>query len=400
MNNLSFIDEELELLVSAGLKRELKTVLTASGPWVEISGGKRVLQFGSNNYLGLSNHPEVINASKAAVSKYGAGSTGSRLLSGTTELHTLLEKALALFEHSESALFFSSGYSANVGLLSALIGKEDIVYSDELNHASIIDGIRLSGASKFIYNHNDISHLEKLINESMETYNRRSFIVTDTVFSMDGDIAPLKEIGLVAEKYNLITIVDEAHATGVFGKKGNGVIEELNLENYFPIKIGTCSKAMGVEGGFCCGPKNLIELLQNKARSFMFSTSPSPQVTGAVLKSLELVIDSEWRRERLWNNAKLLYSGLKKIYKLKLGKFQSPIISVYFNNIEEAILISNKLFNECHIWAPVIRPPTVKQPRIRLTPISPHSEEDIKYVVKAFEYLAKDIKAEPLGILN
>ena len=323
MNDFSFVDEELELLSEAGLRRELKTVLTAGGPWIEIAGNKRVLQFASNNYLGLSNHPEIINASKAAVSKYGTGSTGSRLLSGTTDLHALLEKNISEFEGTESSIFFSSGYTANVGVLSSLINKEDAVYSDELNHASIIDGIKLSGANKFIYNHRDIKHLESLVQENKDKF-KRSFMVTDTVFSMDGDIANLTDIAGIAEKYDCITIADEAHATGIFGKKSSGVIEELGLAASFPVKIGTCSKAIGVEGGFCSGPKNVIEYLKNKARSFIFSTSPSPAVIGATLKSFELIKDGNWRKEKLWENAKLLHSGLKKNFKLKLNDFKTP----------------------------------------------------------------------------
>lgn len=397
MNDFSYIDKELEILTTQGLKRELKTVLTAGGPWVEITGGKRVLQFGSNNYLGLANHPELINASKNAVSKFGVGSTGSRLLSGTSLLHSQLEDIISDFEDSESTLFFSSGYAANIGVLSSLINKDDAVYSDEYNHASIIDGIKLSGAHKFIFNHKDSNHLEELIQKNKDNYKRK-FIVTDTVFSMDGDIANLQEIATIAEKYNCITIADEAHATGIFGKKSAGVIEELGLTASFPIKIGTCSKAIGVEGGFCSGPKNVIEYLKNKARSFIFSTSPSPAVIGAILKSFELIKDGNWRREKLWENAKLLHSGLKKNFKLKLNEFKTPIIVVYLDSIEEAINISEKLFNECHIWAPAIRPPTVKQARIRLTPISTHSEDDIHFVIKAFDYLSKDIKVKPLSL--
>lgn len=397
MNDHSFINEELQHLIEQGLKRELKTVITAGGPWVELEGGKRVLQFSSNNYLGLANHPEIINAAKSAVSKYGTGSTGSRLLSGTTELHTTLEKSIAEFEKTESSIFFSSGYAANIGVISALAGKEDVIYSDELNHASIIDGIRLSGANKFIYDHNNVNHLEDLLKQNKDKF-KKSFVITDSIFSMDGDTAPLKEIGLLAEKYNCLTIVDEAHATGIFGNNGSGLIEELGLQNYFPVKVGTCSKALGVEGGFCAGSKKLIELLQNKSRSFIFSTSPSPAIVGSIIKSLELLKDSNWRKEKLWQNAKLLYSGLKKNYKLKLNEFKTPIICVLFSSIEEAMDISNKLFYECHIWAPAIRPPSVKTPKIRLTPISSHNEDDINYVIKAFEYLSKDIKIAPLSL--
>lgn len=395
MNDFTFIDDEINLLTSQGLKRELKTVITAGGPWVELSDGKRVLQFASNNYLGLANHPEIINAGKASISKFGAGSTGSRLLSGSTELHGRLEKILADFEGTESTMFFNSGYLANIGVIPALACKEDAIFSDESNHASIIDGIRLSGAAKFIYAHNDVKQLENLLCEN-QTKFRRSFIITDTVFSMDGDIACLSDIATLVEKYNCFTIVDEAQATGIFGKKNTGIVEEAGLQEYFPLRIGTCSKAIGVEGGFFAGPKNVIELLQNKARSFMFSTSPSPAVIGSILKSLDFIRDGNWRKERLWQNAKYLYNGLKKNYKLKLNDLKAPIIIIHFNSIEEAMNISERLFNECHIWAPAIRPPTVKTPRIRLTPIATHSEDDLNYVIKAFDYLAKDIKVQPL----
>ena len=393
MNDFNFIDEELSLLEKSGLRREFKTVVTPGGPWVELASGKRVLQFSSNNYLGLANHPEIINTCKSMVSKYGTGSTGSRLLSGTTELHVNLEESIAKFEGAESAVFFSSGYAANVGVLSSVISKEDAVYSDELNHASIIDGIRLSGAKKLIYHHNDTEHLEFLIKENKSNF-KRHFIVTDSVFSMDGDIAPLEKIGQLAKEHDCITFVDEAHATGIFGKGGLGIIEELNLKNFFPVRTGTCSKAFGVEGGFCVAPNNVAELIKNKARSFIFSTSTSPAVIGAVQKALELVIDGAWRRERLWQNAKLLYEGLKKNPKLKLNDFATQIIIVYFDSVEEALSVSDKLFSECHVWASAIRPPTVKQPRIRLTPIATHSQEDIKYVIRAFDYLSKDLSVK------
>ena len=395
MNDFTFIDEELNTLSQKGLIRELKTVLTAGGPWVELSNGKRVLQFASNNYLGLGNHPEIINASKNALSKFGTGSTGSRLLSGTTLLHSQLEDELAKFQNTESATFFNSGYTANIGVICSLVDKQDAVYSDELNHASIIDSIKLSGANKFIYNHNDVKHLESLVSENKSKY-KRSFIVTDTIFSMDGHIAPLQELGLIAEKYNCLTIVDEAHAIGVFGKDNSGIVNELNLQKYFPLRTGTCSKAIGVEGGFCVGFENVIKLIKNKARSFMFSTSPSPAVIGAILKSLELVKDGNWRKEKLWQNAKNLHSGLKKNYKLKISELNTPTIIVHFQTIEEAMSISNRLLDECHIWAPAIRPPSVKTPRIRLTPISTHSDDDINYLIKAFDYVAKDIKVEPV----
>jgi 8-amino-7-oxononanoate synthase len=395
MNDFSFVDKELDLLIKENLKRETKTVLTAGGPWVETSTGKRVLQFGSNNYLGLANHPEIINACKNSVGKFGAGSTGARLLSGTTELHAQLEKAIADFEGTEDSTFFSSGYLTNLGVISGLAGKEDAIYSDELNHASMIDGIRLSRAEKFIYKHSNENDLEELVKSNSKKY-RRNFIISETVFSMDGDIAPLGKIAGIAEKYNCITIIDEAHATGIFGKNSRGMAEEAGLENKFPIRIGTCSKALGVEGGFCAASKNINELLKTKSRAFMFSTSPSPAICGAILKSIDLIKDGNWRKEKLWENAKKLHSGLKKNYKLKLNEFKAPIICIYFDNIQETLNLSERLFNECHIWAPAIRPPSVSSPRIRLTPTSSHSEDDINYVIKAFEHVSRDLKAQPI----
>lgn len=397
MNDFSFVDEELAALEKANLRRDLKIIITANGPWVELANGKRVLQFASNSYLGLGNHPDLISASNISVSKYGTSSTGSRLLSGTLELHTYLEDRIADFQNTESAIFFGSGYLANIGVMSSLISRDDAVYSDELNHASIIDGIRLSNATKFIYNHNDVNHLEKLIVENKDKY-KRNYIVTDTVFGMNGDLAPLSDIAKLVEKYNCIPIVDEAHAIGVFGNEGSGLISEYNLGNYFKIRIGTCSKAVGAEGAFCVAPENVIELLKNKARTFMFSTAPSPQVVGAVLKGLDLVRDSDWRREKLWENSKRLYSGLNKNPKLKLCQPETPIIIIYFKTIEVAFNVSKKLLEEYQVWAPAIRPPTVKTPLIRLSPISTHTDEDIDYTVKAFERVSKDIPVEPLTV--
>lgn len=395
MNDISFADKELEYLNNEGLIRHLKVIITASGPWVELEGGKRVLQFASNNYLGLANNPEVVNAAKTSISKYGLGSTGSRLLSGNYDLHVKLEKTLSEFYKSEDCIFFSSGYMTNMGVLSALLTNQDAIYSDELNHASIIDGIKLSRSTKFIYNHNDTDHLERLIKENYNKF-QKNIIITDTVFSMDGDVAPLEKIAFIADKYNCIPVVDEAHAIGVFGKTNSGLVEELNLYKYFPIKIGTCSKALGVEGGFCAAPKNIIDYLKQKSRPFMFSTSPCLATVGALLRSLELLKEASWRKEKLWKNAKDLHTGLKKIYKLKISDFKTPNIIVKFRNIQEVLNVSARLFNECHIWAPAIRPPTVKEPRIRLTPIATHSEDDINYVIKAFNYVSNDLKVEPL----
>lgn len=399
MHDFTYLLDKLNILAQDNLIREMKVSVTAAGPWVEFDNGKRVLQFASNNYLGLANHPDLINSVKSAITKFGVGSSGSRLLSGTNETHVLLEKNLSDFLRKESTLFFSSGYSTNIGVLSALFTFEDAVFSDECNHASIIDGIRLSRATKFIYKHNDMNDLEKIIIANKDKY-KKSYLVTDTVFSMDGDLAKLTDISDLCLKYNVIPIVDEAHAIGVFGTDGSGLVSELNLQENFPIIIGTCSKAFGVEGGFCSSNKIVIEYLKNKSRSFIFSTSPTIANIAAVTKSLELVKDGSWRRERLWSNAKRLYEGLKRNHKLTLGPFHSPIIVIRFNDIDTCLNVSRKLFHDCHIWAPAIRPPSVKSPVIRLTPIFAHSEEDINFVIKAFDFISPDIPVEPLSLLS
>lgn len=396
MDNLNFIDEELIRLEEKNLKREIKEISSGSGPWVELSSGHKVLQFASNNYLGLANNPEILNAANSATIKYGIGSTGSRLLSGTSSLHIQLEKAIADFQKSEASLFFSSGFMANMGVISSLVSDNDIVFSDENNHASIIDSIKLTKAKTIVFKHNDLNHLESLINENLDS-GKRMFLIIETMYGVDCDGPNLNELANIIKKYNLIPIVDEAHSVGVFGKKGEGLILKEGLQDVFNIRIGTCSKAIGVEGAFCVAPKKVIEYLKNKARTFMFSTAPPISTTSAVLKSIELIQDGDWRREKLWDNAKDLYAGLRKNYKLNIRELNAPFIIIDFYDLDNAVEISNMLFNECHVWASLFRPPSSKTPKLKLAPIATHNNDDINYVIKAFNYLADHIKVQPLS---
>ena len=272
MNLYEHLKKELTQIKTDNLYRDFKILSSNSDAFVEYRGNK-VLQMSSNNYLGLAGDPRISEAVIKAVEKYGVGSTGSRLISGTHKLHTELEEKLAELKETEKAIIFSTGYAANVGAISALLTEKDAVYSDELNHASIIDGIKLSRANKFIYKHRDTQDLERLLEENHKKY-RFNVIISDSIFSMDGDIAPLKEIVAIKERYGAVLFLDEAHAFGIYGRNGQGLAHELGLNNKIDIQMGTLSKAAGSEGGYICGKSDIIDYLRNKSRSFVFSTAP------------------------------------------------------------------------------------------------------------------------------
>ncbi|MBI4008011.1 MAG: 8-amino-7-oxononanoate synthase, partial [Planctomycetes bacterium] len=265
---MDFLTDKLKELKESGLFRDLKTVEGAQGPYLKIAG-KQYLSFCSNNYLGLAEHPKVRQAAIEAIEKYGWGAGASRLVSGNTALHERLEEEIARFKHTEASIIFPTGYMANIGSICSLVSREDIVIGDILNHASIVDGCRQSGATFRFYPHCDMDKLEHILKKASEY--RRRLIVTDSVFSMDGDLAPLPEIIDLAQRYNAITMIDEAHGTGVFGKGGRGVAEHFNLDGRIDVVMGTLSKAVGSLGGFVAGSRDLITYLRNKARSFIYT---------------------------------------------------------------------------------------------------------------------------------
>jgi len=411
MHFYEHLQTELTRIKTDNLYRDFKVLSSKPEAYVEYKGNK-VLQMSSNNYLGLAGDLRITEAVIKAVEKYGMGSTGSRLISGTHKLHIELEEKLAELKETQKAIVFSTGYAANIGAISALLTEKDAVYSDELNHASIIDGIKLAGTNKFIYKHCDTQDLERLLEENHKKY-RFNVIITDSVFSMDGDIAPLKEIVNLKEKYNAVLFLDEAHAFGIYGEKGQGLAHELELNHKIDIQMGTLSKAAGSEGGYICGKSELIDYLKNKSRSFIFSTAPSIPAIAASIKAVEIIGNDYDLRKRLWKNIKYFKTGLNKIVITSDGNKtvergnlfsqqsqidchvgasrllamtneapKSAIFCIKFDDIEKTLQISQELLEKHHIMASCIRPPTVKTPRIRLCTMALHTKQDLDYVLE------------------
>ncbi|XRG79329.1 8-amino-7-oxononanoate synthase [Rossellomorea sp. GAMAL-10_SWC] len=370
----------------SGLYRILRTMNSTPLSNMLI-GGQRQIVFSSNNYLGLSNNPSLVHAIETNLHDFGVGSSGSRLTTGNTDWHQRLEEKLASFKQTEKALLFSSGYLANVGVLSSIPEKGDIILSDQLNHASIIDGCRLSNATTIVYNHIDMSDLEEKL-KGISSCQRR-FIITDGVFSMDGTIAPLDQIIPLAKKYHAFVIVDDAHATGVLGENGRGTSEYFGIHP--DVVIGTLSKAIGTEGGFVAGSPVLIDFLINHARTFIFQTALPPAVCAASYAALEIIEESYSKRQLLFSNVKKIKASLIEMGYIVKGDL-TPIIPVIIGDAKEALIFAEKLL-ENGIFAPAIRPPTVPigESRIRLTVTSEHSSEEINYLLDCFYRIGKEV---------
>lgn len=366
---MSQLDEqlgaELEQLRKDGLYRQLRTVVSAQGPRVVIEG-REFLNFSSNDYLGLANDPVLKRAAVEAVERYGVGAGASRLVSGNLAPYDELEAKLAQFKGKEAAIVFGSGYAANVGTITALVGEGDVVILDKLNHASIIDGARQSGATVRVYPHRNLKKLGELLQQTQSA--RRRLVITESVFSMDGDWAPLAEIVSLKEKYGAWLMVDEAHATGVFGKNRRGLAEELGVEGQVDVMLGTLSKALGCAGGFLAGSQMLVDFLRNRARSLIYSTALPPSVVSAAAAAVELVMGEEGRcrQERLWKNVRTLGAD-------------SPIHPVIVGDETAAVQLSRRLY-ERGIFVPAIRYPTVAKgkARLRVTVMSAHRPDEIE----------------------
>jgi 8-amino-7-oxononanoate synthase len=385
---IAWVNEALDALRHAGLYREPKTIEGPPGPEVTIAG-RRVLSFASNNYLGLANDPRVKEGAIRAVERYGAGAGASRLVSGDLTLHRELERRLAALKGTDDAIVFGSGYLANVGTVTALAGPGDAVYSDELNHASIIDGCRLSRAAVRVYPHGDADGLEALLHQDAGRFRRR-LIVTDAVFSMDGDLAPLRALADLAERHGAMLMADEAHATGVLGPRGAGAVELLGVDGRVPVIMGTLSKALGSSGGFVAGPHALIDYLRNRARGFVFTTGLPPAAAGAALAALDILEREPWRRARVLDLAGRLARGLHAIG-YRVLPTESAVVPVVIGGAREAVALSEALFRR-GIFCPAIRPPTVPegQSRLRVTPMATHTDEHIERALDAFS----DARAE------
>jgi glycine C-acetyltransferase len=373
---------ELKKVRVQGLYRSLKDVSSAQGREITLDG-KKVLNFCSNDYLGLACDVRLVQAAEGAMHRVGFGSGGSRLVCGNFDEHRLLEEDLARMKKTEAALVFSSGYMANAGIISALVGRDDVVFSDRLNHASIVDGIVLSRAELKRYPHNDVGALEELLAKA--TGARRRLIVTDTVFSMDGDVAPLKEIALLAKKYGAWFMVDEAHAFGVLGPTGCGLIEELGLETDVDIQMGTLSKAAGSFGAYAAGPRELIDHLVNTARSFIFTTGLPPAIAAASRAALTIMREEPGRRERVLRSAQRLRTGLRQ-FGFDTLQSVTPIIPVAIGEATRAVEFSKQLL-ERGVFVQAIRPPTVPQgtARLRVTVTAAHTDDDIARCLEVFK---------------
>src|SRR5882724_5932700 len=385
---------ELLRIEEAGLYRKLQRVESDQGPTLRLDG-REVINFSSNNYLGLANHPALCKAAKEAIDRYGCGSGASRLISGNMTLHEELESKIAELKGTEAALVFNSGFQANTGILSTLVGEGDVVLSDALNHASIIDGCRLSRAKVVVYGHCDIEQLERSLRDAPS--NARKLIVTESLFSMDGDEAPLADIVNLAEKHGAMVMVDEAHATGVYDPSGAGLVAKLGLGDRVLVQMGTLGKALGGFGAYVAGSKALRELLINRCRSFIFTTSLPPAVMAMGMAAIDLVMREPERRQALWNNCEGLRAGLKELG-YSLGGSQSQILPLMVGDATACMRLSQKLLDG-GIFAQGIRPPTVPAgtSRLRITLMATHTREHIDLALKVFKEVAKDMRIEDGG---
>jgi len=388
-NRFEWIQKELKNLKSAGLYNNIRTLGSAQGAWLTVDG-KQVLNFCSNNYLGLANHPRLVERAKKVMDEYGVGPGAVRTIAGTMTIHRELESRMATFKHSEAAISFQSGFVANLATITALVGKEDAIFSDELNHASIIDGCRLSGARIVRYDHCSALSLEQVIKENEGNY-RRALIVTDGVFSMDGDIAPLDRLYEIANAHDILLMVDDAHGEGVLGKGGRGIVDHFDLHGKVDIEVGTFSKAFGVVGGVVSGNADVVEWLTQRGRPFLFSSAVTPPDVAACIAAIDLLEESTELVDTLWANGayfKREMSGMG----FDIGNSQTPITPVMLGEAQLAQDFSKRLF-ERGIFATSIGYPTVPQgkARIRVMISAAHSKDDLDRGLEEFKTVGKEL---------
>ncbi|MCD6268312.1 MAG: glycine C-acetyltransferase [Thermotogaceae bacterium] len=390
MFDYSVFVKEMEELKEQGLYIYIRTLEGPQGSWLTI-GGKKVLNMCSNNYLGFANEPRLKEAAKRAIDKWGVGPGAVRTIAGTLKIHEELEKALAEFKKVEAVLFLQTGFIANQAVIPAIVEAGDAILSDELNHASIIDGVRLSKAERYIWKHRDVKDLEEKLKEATEKGARRKLIITDGVFSMDGDLAPLPEIVELAEKYDAMVMVDDAHGEGVLGEAGRGIVDHFGLHGRVDIEIGTLSKAFGVVGGYVAGKKELIDYLKQKARPFLFSTPLSPADTAASLEAVKILMESGDRVKKLWDNARYFKENMKKLG-FDLGVSETPITPVMLYDAKVATEFSKRLLEE-GVFAQAIGYPTVPKgkARIRVMISAVHTKEDLDFAIEKFEKVGKEL---------
>jgi glycine C-acetyltransferase len=390
MSKTQWIADEINSLKQQNLYNSIRTIGSPQGAWLVVDG-KRVLNFCSNNYLGLANHPRLIAAAKAAIDKYGIGPAAVRSIAGTMDLHVELERRLAAFKGAEACITFQSGFTSNLATVAALVGKEDVIFSDSLNHASIIDGCRLSGAKIMRYEHNDVESLREVIANEKKTGFRRAMIISDGVFSMDGDVAPLDALVQVADEEGYLLMIDDAHGEGVLGKGGRGIVDHFNLHHKVDIEIGTLSKAFGVVGGCVAGDKTLVEWLRQRGRPFLFSSAMTVPDAAACIEAINLLEESTELVDRLWSNARYFKTEMKTLG-FDTGVSATPITPVMLGEAPLAQQFSRTLF-ENDVFAMAIGFPTVAKgkARIRVMISAAHAKEDLDKGLEIFKKVGKEL---------
>ncbi len=389
MTPLGYISEELQKLRDQGLYQKLRVLEGEQLPVAQFEG-QQVINLSSNNYLGLNTHPRLREAALEATRRYGVGSGAVRSIAGTMRIHLELEEKIARFKNTEACVVFQSGFAANAGTVAAVLGRSDIVISDELNHASIIDGCRLSRAEIRVFPHKDMSAAEKLLREAQAQPGRK-LLTTDGVFSMDGDVAPLPQLCELAERYGAIMMVDDAHASGVMGRNGRGTIDHFGMHGRVDIQVGTLSKAIGALGGYVCGSRDLIEFLYHRARPFLFSTSHPPAVAASCIAAFEVLEQEPERIERLWENARFFKQGLEKSG-FNTGLSQTPITPVIVGPAQLAHTLSRRLFEE-GVFAQSIGYPTVPEGKARVRTIvcATHTRADLEQALEVFSRVGREL---------
>ncbi len=394
MTRTDWAKSEIENLKEQGRYVPIRTIESPQGPRVTIEG-KKYLNMCSNNYLGFANNDQIKKAAIDAIQQFGIGAGAVRSIAGTIRLHRDLENKVASFKHMEASVVYQGGLLANLAAVPVLVGKEDIVFSEELNHASIIDAVRLSSARRQVYKHMNMDDLERNLKEHRNE-GKKALIISDGVFSMDGDIAPLDRITELGEQYDAMVYVDDAHGEGVLGSHGRGIVDHFNLSGRVDVEMGTFSKALGSMGGFVSGDGVLMDLMKQRSRPFLFSSALNAGDAAAVLKAIEILESDETPLKRLWDNSTRLKSGLSELG-FNTGSSKTPITPVIVGNEKKAVELSVSLYNEHHLFASPIVYPTVAMgtARIRLMPSAAHSASDIDETVEAFSKAGKK-----LGILN
>ena len=389
LDKLAFIDADVASLKEQGLLINIRTIESAQGAWIKVDG-KHVLNFCSNNYLGLANDPRMKAAAKKAIDEFGVGPAAVRSIAGTISLHLEFERRIAAFKGVEDALYVQSGFCANQAAIAPLVGKEDVIFSDRLNHASIIDGSRLASAKILVYEHCDAADAERVIKENLPNF-RRGMLITDGVFSMDGDIAPLDKLYEIAERYGVLTMVDDAHGEGVVGKGGRGIVDHFGLHGKFDVEIGTLSKAFGVMGGVIAGKRKIVDYLRQKARPFLFSSAVTPADTAACIAAVDILESSTELVDRLWDNTRYFKAEMKRLG-FDIGNSSTPITPVMLGEAPLAKEFSRKMF-ENGVFAMALGFPTVPRgkARIRVMISASHSRDDLDQGLAAFAKVGKEL---------